>query len=101
MEYIRERGILSLKNGVSLMKLERAEINKRTGGIVMNKAVISRHRKRAQNIQMFLMLMPMLILFFLFCVYPLIESVYLSFMKYNGFTEPIFIGLDNDDGEPA
>lgn len=61
----------------------------------MNKAVTSRNRKRAQHIQMFLMLLPMLVLFFLFCAYPLIESVYLSFMKYNGFTDPVYIGLDN------
>ena len=33
----------------------------------MNKAVTSRNRKRAQHIQMFLMLLPMLVLFFLFC----------------------------------
>lgn len=44
---------------------------------------------------MFLMLLPMLAMFFLFCAYPLLESIYLSLMKYNGFTEPVFIGIDN------
>lgn len=37
----------------------------------------------------------MLILFFLFCAYPLFDSIYLSFTKYNGFTEPVFIGVSN------
>ena len=61
----------------------------------MNKAVKSKRNNRIMNIQMTLMLMPMLILFFLFCAYPLFDSIYLSFMKYNGFTKPIFIGLEN------
>ena len=50
---------------------------------------------RGTGIQMFLMLLPMLILFVLFCVYPLIDSIYLSFTKYNGFTKPAWIGLEN------
>ncbi len=61
----------------------------------MNKAVKGRRNKRALHLQMFLMLMPMLILFFLFCAYPLFYSIYLSFTKYNGFTDPVFNGVDN------
>ena len=61
----------------------------------MNEAVKSKKNSRIKSIQMFLMLLPMLILFFLFCVYPLFDSIYLSLMKYNGFTTPIFTGLDN------
>lgn len=63
----------------------------------MNKNAVTkvRSKKRIQHVQMFLMLLPMLILFFLFCVYPLMESVYLSFTKYNGFTEPVFNGVQN------
>lgn len=61
----------------------------------MNKAVKSKRNNRIMGIQMTLMLAPMLILFFLFCAYPLFDSIYLSFTKYNGFTEPVFIGLEN------
>lgn len=61
----------------------------------MNEAVKSRKKKWTLHLQMFLMLLPMLTMFFLFCAYPLLESIYLSLMKYNGFTEPVFIGIDN------
>lgn len=59
------------------------------------------HKKRKKNIrsakgyQIFLMLLPMLVLFTLFCVYPLFDAVRLSFTKYNGFTAPKFNGLAN------
>lgn len=59
-------------------------------------AAKQRRKSRAiLNMQMFLMLLPMLVLFILFCVYPLFDSIVLSFTKYNGFTEPEFIGLAN------
>lgn len=61
----------------------------------MNEAVKSKKNSRVKSVQMFLMLLPMLILFFLFCAYPLFDSIYLSFTKYNGFTEPVFIGVSN------
>lgn len=61
----------------------------------MNKTTKIQRSKRVQHVQMFLMLLPMLVLFFLFCVYPLLESIYLSFTKYNGFTEPVFNGFQN------
>ena len=50
---------------------------------------------KGNGIQTFLMLLPMLILFFMFSFYPLIEAIYLSFTKYNGFTIPKFTGLAN------
>lgn len=61
----------------------------------MNKGVKSKRNRRLLHIQMFLMLLPMLILFVLFCAYPLLDSIYLSLTKYNGFTDPVFIGIDN------
>lgn len=75
--------------------METAPIYSREGQIkkrsdyFMNKAVKSRKNSRIKGIQMFLMLLPMLVLFFLFCAYPLFDSIYLSFTKYNGFTEPV------------
>lgn len=68
----------------------------KTGGMnTVNKAVKSKRNNRIMSIQMILMLAPMLILFFLFCAYPLFDSIYLSFTKYNGFTKPIFVGFEN------
>lgn len=61
----------------------------------MNETVKSKKSIRVKNIQMILMLTPMLLLFALFCVYPLIDSMYLSLMKYNGFTAPKYIGFAN------
>ena len=64
-------------------------------GVFMNQAVKTKKNSRVKSLQMFFMLLPMLILFFLFCAYPLFDSIYLSFTKYNGFTEPVFIGVAN------
>lgn len=64
----------------------------------MNQSHPAGKKKRAlsaNGLQMFLMLLPMLILFFLFCAYPLFDAVCLSFTKYNGFTAPEFIGAAN------
>ena len=62
----------------------------------MNQSVsVKKKNRQKAGIQMFLMLLPMLILFVLFCLYPLIDSIYLSFTKYNGFTEPKWIGGEN------
>ena len=41
------------------------------------------------------MLAPFFILFFLFFLYPIGYGVYTSFLKWDGITEPIFIGLKN------
>lgn len=56
---------------------------------------IIRRKNTKKGIQIFLMLMPMLVLFILFCLYPLVDSIYLSFHKYDGFSKPIFVGLSN------
>lgn len=52
-------------------------------------------RKENELLPMLLMLLPMLVLFCLFSIYPLIDAIYLSFTKFNGFTAPEFVGLDN------
>lgn len=51
--------------------------------------------RNAKGYQIFLMLLPMLVLFTLFCVYPLFDAIRLSFTKYNGFTAPVFNGTAN------
>ncbi len=43
----------------------------------------------------YLFIAPAIIGFTVFVVYPLVRSFYLSLTKYNGLTDPVFVGLDN------
>ena len=47
------------------------------------------------KVQEILMITPMTIGFLLFSVYPIFWVVRWSFFNYNGYSEPVFIGLDN------
>ena len=49
----------------------------------------------ANKIQEILMITPMTIGFLLFSVYPIIWVLRWSFFKYNGYSEPVFVGLGN------
>ena len=49
----------------------------------------------ANKIQEILMITPMTIGFLLFSVYPIIWVLRWSFVKYNGYSEPVFVGLGN------
>ena len=49
----------------------------------------------ANKIQEILMITPMTIVFLLFSVYPIIWVLRWSFFKYNGYSEPVFVGLGN------
>lgn len=42
-----------------------------------------------------LFVLPVFILFSIFTIYPFLGSFYYSLTKWNGFTEPLFIGLSN------
>ncbi|MFI6445144.1 carbohydrate ABC transporter permease [Kitasatospora sp. NPDC050543] len=53
-----------------------------------------RRREAARNLAF---LSPWLIGFGVFFAYPLISTVYFSFMKYDGFSAPVFTGLRNWD----
>ena len=48
-----------------------------------------------KNKSHYLMLAPFFILFFLFFLYPIGYGIYTSFLKWDGITEPAFIGLKN------
>ncbi|MFF7634299.1 carbohydrate ABC transporter permease [Kitasatospora sp. NPDC008050] len=56
-------------------------------------ALRRKHRREAWRTLAFLS--PWLIGFGFFFAYPLISTVYFSFMKYDGFTAPVFTGLKN------
>ena len=48
-----------------------------------------------QNYQLYLMLMPFLLLFLLFIILPIVSAVGLSFTYYNIYEEPMFNGFKN------
>jgi ABC-type sugar transport system permease subunit len=50
---------------------------------------------KRQNGIAYLLLLPLLVLFGLFTVYPFFYGVFISLHKWDGFTPKIFIGLDN------
>jgi len=45
--------------------------------------------------QQYLMMTPTIIMVMMFGIYPLLYVLYYSFFKYDGFSEPLFIGLRN------
>lgn len=51
--------------------------------------------QRSQNISAFFFLLPSSLGLIVFVIYPVIASFVLSFMDWNGFTAPRFIGFDN------
>ncbi|MGW4897346.1 carbohydrate ABC transporter permease [Kitasatospora sp. NPDC004240] len=54
-----------------------------------------RRRRRREAARTLAFLSPWLIGFSVFFVYPLVSTVYFSFMQYDGFTAPEFTGLKN------
>ena len=55
----------------------------------------TRSRKRSQFLTAMLFISPWIIGFLAFIIYPIFYTVYLSFTRYGGFNDPVFIGLDN------
>lgn len=51
--------------------------------------------KDKEKISAWIMLTPLIIMFVLFSVYPLINAIVLSMTTYDGFTAPKFIGIKN------
>ncbi|WP_406268008.1 sugar ABC transporter permease [Streptomyces sp. NBC_00191] len=54
-----------------------------------------RTKRRRSSLRTAAFMSPWLIGFSVFFAYPLISTVYFSFMKYDGFRPPVFNGLDN------
>lgn len=53
-------------------------------------------RKLQDNLMIFLFLLPAIVLFLLFVVYPILQSIYYSLFNWNGFGPAVdFVGLDN------
>ena len=43
----------------------------------------------------FLFILPFIIVFVIFSIYPILRTLYLSFTNFNGFTDPQFVGINN------
>ncbi|GGO81004.1 carbohydrate ABC transporter permease [Wenjunlia tyrosinilytica] len=54
-----------------------------------------RRKRRRERVRNLAFLSPWLIGFSVFFVYPLVSTVYFSFMKYDGFKPPVWNGVDN------
>ncbi|MEW2633416.1 sugar ABC transporter permease [Streptomyces sp. NPDC048389] len=54
-----------------------------------------RSKRRGSTLRTLGFLSPWLIGFAVFFVYPLVSTVYFSFMRYDGFTPPTWVGLKN------
>lgn len=53
-------------------------------------------RKLQDNLMIFLFLLPAIVLFLLFVIYPILQSIYYSLFNWNGFGPAVdFVGLDN------
>lgn len=65
-------------------------------GISMTKSRYQR-KKSIKDVNKFgyLFILPFLIVFIIFSIYPIIRTLYLSFTSFNGFGDPTFIGIDN------
>lgn len=52
-------------------------------------------KKRADALTGYALVLPTLIIFIVFTVYPFLNAFYIALTKWDGFTEPVFIGLQN------
>ncbi len=43
----------------------------------------------------YLYILPFFVIFIVFSLYPIFHTLYLSFTKYSGFTDPVWVGFDN------
>ncbi|WP_457753970.1 carbohydrate ABC transporter permease [Thermococcus sp.] len=50
---------------------------------------------RRVNKDFFILMTPAFILLFIFIIYPILNTFYLGFTKWDGFTNPQFVGLEN------
>lgn len=60
-----------------------------------NVKVVGKKKKKDYNRMGYLFVLPFVIVFLVFNVYPVLRTLYLSFMSYKGFGDPTPIGLKN------
>lgn len=60
-----------------------------------NTQVAKRTKKKNRNNIAYLFVLPFVIVFLIFSVYPVLRTLYLSFTSYKGYGDPIWIWFDN------
>ncbi len=55
----------------------------------------SSHKKKNRNNAAYLFVLPFIIVFLIFSVYPVLRTLYLSFTEYKGYGDPTFNGIAN------
>jgi multiple sugar transport system permease protein len=54
-----------------------------------------KNQRSRENWYAFLFLAPFFIIFLIFTLYPILYTLYLAFTSYDGFSNPVFIGIQN------
>ncbi len=57
--------------------------------------VTTKSKQRNRNNVAYLFVLPFVVVFLIFSVYPVLRTLYLSFTSYKGFGDPVWLGLDN------
>ena len=65
------------------------------GKEMASEAAVKKNKKKNYNNVAYLFVLPFIVVFLIFSVYPVIRTFYLSFMNYKGYGDPVFVGLDN------
>ncbi len=60
-----------------------------------NQAAVKKIRKKNYNNIAYLFVLPFIVIFLIFNVYPVLRTLYLSFTNYKGFGDAVFTGVDN------
>lgn len=64
------------------------------GGRLMSKSAVKVKKRNINNVA-YLFILPFVIVFLIFSVYPVLRTLQLSFTSYKGYGKPVFIGLTN------
>ena len=60
-----------------------------------NEATVKKNRRKNYNNIAYLFVLPFIVIFLIFCVYPVVRTLYLSFTNFRGFGKAEFTGFDN------
>lgn len=60
-----------------------------------NEIAVNRNRKKNINNIAYLFVLPFIMVFLVFNVYPVVRTLYLSFTNYKGYGDAVFTGLNN------
>lgn len=61
----------------------------------MAKTGVAKTKKKNRNNIAYLFVLPFVVVFLIFSVYPVFRTLYLSFTNYKGYGDPVFTALDN------